>query len=217
MTANQAIGARPVGAQPSPYLSTALPLLIAVAAGVAAIALGARVGSDALEQARLAARWTARASFLVFLVVYCAPAAMRLFPSPMMRAIVRRRRQWGLAFALAHTIHLAALTHYMLLSGETRPVPVWILTGGAYALIYALALTSNDASQRLLGRGWKRLHRIGIHYIWFIFLLSYASRIAEPARMHIGLVFVPIMLAALGLRLAARRSARRAPKPALAG
>ena len=200
----------------SPHVDRALPLLIAFAAGVAAIALGATVGADALEQSRLAARWTARVSFLVFLIVYCAPAATQLFPSPVTKAVLRRRRQWGLAFALAHGIHLAALTHYMLLSGEGRPVPVWILTGTAYALTFALALTSNDASQRLLRRWWKRLHRTGIHYIWFIFLLSYASRIPDPARMHIGLVFVPIVLAALGLRLAARMSTRRARSAARA-
>lgn len=203
-------------AAPSPLSSKALPLLIALGAGVLTIALGFAVGADALEQARLAARWTARASFLIFLVVYCAPAASRLFPSPLTRAVVKRRRQWGLAFALAHFIHLGALTNYMLLSGEGRPVPVWILTGGCYVLIFLLAITSNDASQRLLGRWWKRLHRFGIHFIWLNFLLSYASRIPDPTRMHIGLVFVPIVLAALGLRLAARRSARRTRRIALA-
>ena len=135
----------------APLASTTAPFLIAIAGGLAAIALGTAFGADALEQARLAARWTARSSFFVFLTVYSAPSLARLFPSPLTGAIVRRRRQWGLAFALAHTIHLGALTHYMLLSGETRPAGAWILTGTAYAFIYALALTSNDASQRLHG------------------------------------------------------------------
>ena len=52
-------------------------------------------------------------------------------------------------------------------------------------------------------------YRVGVHLIWLVFLLSYASRIPDPARMHIGLVFTPLALAALGLRLAARWSARR--------
>ena len=135
----------------SPLGSKTAPFLIATAGGLAAISLGTVFGVDALEQARLAARWTARSRFFVFFTVYSAPSLARLFPSPLTRAIVRRRRQWGLAFALAHTIHLGALTRYMLLSGETRPLGAWILTVTAYVLIYALALTSNDASQRLLG------------------------------------------------------------------
>ena len=194
-----------VRAEPSPLASRTAPFLIATAGGLLAIALGGAFGVDPLEQARLAARWTARSSFFVFLTVYSAPSLARLFPSPLTRAIVRSRRQWGLAFALAHTIHLGALTHYMLLSGEVRPLGVWILTVTAYVLIYALALTSNDTSQRLLGKWWKRLHRVGIHFIWLTFLASYASRIPDPARMHIGLVFTPVVLGALGLRFVARR------------
>ncbi len=195
----------------SPLVARAAPLVIAFAAGIAAIALGASLGSNGLEQARLAARWTARVSFLVFLIVYCAPAMTRLSPSPLTKALLGRRRQWGLAFALVHGIHLVALTHYMRLSGEGRPVPVWILTGTAYVLVFALAVTSNDASQRRLRRWWKRLHQIGLHFIWLVFLLSYASRIPDSARMHIGLVFTPIAFAALGLRFVARRARQRTP------
>lgn len=195
--------------------SIATPLLLALTASLVALSSAYWAGGDFLEQSKLAARWTARASFLVFLIAYSASALARLFPSPLTRAFVRRRRQWGLGFALAHTIHLGALVHYLTLSGETRPVPVLIGGGLGYVLMFAMALTSNNASQRALGRWWKRLHRTGIHYIWFIFLFSYAGRIADPERMHIGLAFVPIALTALGLRVAAWRvSARRSPSPA---
>jgi DMSO/TMAO reductase YedYZ heme-binding membrane subunit len=82
-------------------------------------------------------------------------------------------------------------------------------------LAFALAVTSNDASQRRLRRWWKRLHQIGLHFIWLVFLLSYASRIPDSARTHIGLV-TPIALAALGLRFVARCARQRtlpAPLP----
>jgi hypothetical protein len=107
----------------SPLVARAAPLVIAFAAGIAAIELGAILGSNGLEQARLAARWMARASFLVFLIMYCAPAMTRLSPSPLTKALLGRRRQWGLAFALAHGIHLVALTHYMRLRvrGDRSP------------------------------------------------------------------------------------------------
>ncbi|RJF90396.1 hypothetical protein D3876_09095 [Sphingomonas cavernae] len=174
-------------------------------------------GSDVIEQSQFAARWTARASFLVFLVAYTASAMARLFPGPVTKALLRRRRQWGLGFALSHTIHLAALITYLSLSGEERPLGVLIGGGLGYALMFAMALTSNDASQRMLGGWWKRLHRLGIHYIWFIFLFSYAGRLADPDRIQIGLVFTPIALAALGLRITARYKSLRRGRAATAG
>ena len=67
---------------------------------------------------------------------------------------------------------------------------------------------------RRMGAGWHWLHRIGIHYIWFIFFASYAKRIAEPDLMVTGLIFTPVMLAALALRLYA--SKRRTPSTAAA-
>lgn len=80
---------------------------------------------------------------------------------------------------------------------------------GEYVLLYAMALTSNDASQRAMGIWWKRLHTVGIHWLWFIFTFSYFGRIMDPARMAQGLIFFPICIAALGLRLAAWSKARR--------
>lgn len=184
--------------------AVAVPIVAAFIASSIAVALALWAGSDLIQQSQIAARWTARASFLVFLVVYTASAMVRLFPAPATKAVLRRRRQWGLGFALSHTIHLAALINYLALSGEQRPPGVLIGGGLGYALMFAMALTSNDTSQRMLGRWWKRLHRVGIHYIWFIFLFSYAGRLADTDRIWTGLVFTPLALAALGLRLAAR-------------
>lgn len=188
----------------------ATPILIAFAASATAVAAATLLGGDFVEQSQLAARWTARASFLVFLVAYSAPALDTLFPSALTRQIRQRRRQWGLGFALAHAIHLVALVHALALTGEQRPVILLIGGGFAYALILAMALTSNDASQRALGAAWKRLHSIGIHYIWFIFFFSYAGRLADPGRMTTGLIFAPLAAAALGLRVLAWLKRRRA-------
>jgi len=157
----------------------------------------------------LAARWTARTAAPVFLVAYLASTLWRLWPGAVTAALLKRRRQWGLGFALAHTIHLAALLVNII---AFRPRPLMTLVGGglAYAMIYLMALTSNDASQRALGKGWKWLHRIGIHYIWLIFAISYLSRAihADPAYHVEGRLLGPLFLAALGLRLYAGRRRR---------
>ena len=166
-------------------------------------------GQGAPQEALLAARWTARTAAPVFLVAYLASTLWRLWPGALTAALLKRRRQWGLGFALAHSIHLAALLVNII---AFRPRPAATLIGGglAYALIYLMAFTSNDASQRLLGRWWKWLHRIGIHYIWLIFTISYTSRAvhADPAYHVEGRILAPLFLAALGLRLYARLGRR---------
>ena len=186
------------------------PLLVGLAAGLAAVAAALLAGRGAPQEALLAARWTARAAAPIFLVAYLASTLWNLWPGAVTAALLRRRRQWGLGFALAHSIHLAALLVNILVF---RPRPLTTLIGGgiAYAMIYLMALTSNDASQRLLGRGWIWLHRIGIHYVWLIFTISYTSRAihADPAYHVEGRILAPLFLAALVLRLYAQRRPRR--------
>jgi len=192
------------------------PLLIALAASVVAIAAAALVGDDPAAQSQLAARWTARASFLIFLIAYSAGALGTLFPSSLTALILRRRRQWGLGFALSHAIHLGALIHFLTLTGQA-PSPVSLIGGGfGYVVIAAMAATSNAAGQRALGRWWKRLHVFGVHYIWFVFFFSYAGRIADPARMTTGLVFATLAAGALGLRLIALVRKRQTKRAAVA-
>jgi methionine sulfoxide reductase heme-binding subunit len=86
-----------------------------------------------------------------------------------------------------------------------------LLGGGlAYALMFAMAATSNDASMRALGIWWKRLHRAGLHWIWFIFAFSYLKRIFDPGMAMQGLILFPICVIALGIRIAAHQQGKRA-------
>lgn len=187
------------------------PLWLGLFFGLIAVAAGLAVGASHAEQAGLAARWTARAALPLFLVAYLASSFYRLWPGDITRAILRRRRQWGLGFALAHTIHLAALATNLLVFGVTRPAQVLLGGGLAYGLMYAMVFTSNDWSMKRMGRYWKWLHRVGIHYLWFIFAFSYAGRIGNPDMRMTGLIFTSILLGALGLRLYARYGRQLAP------
>lgn len=184
------------------------PIIIGFLLGAAAVVAGLAAGQDGAEQALLAARWTARTALFAFLIVYLASTMIRLWPGDLTRAIMRRRRQWGLGFALAHTIHLAALAVNVLVF-LPRTLSSVIPGGLAYVMIYIMALTSNDASMRALGKNWKRLHVFGIHYIWFIFAASYTTRLFKPETLVTGLIFAPLLYIALGLRLYARRKTSR--------
>jgi methionine sulfoxide reductase heme-binding subunit len=187
------------------------PLLLGLVAGLLAVAAGLLAGGDAAERAGLAARWTARAGLPLFLVAFLASTLVRRWPGPATRALLRRRRQWGLGFALSHTIHLVALGINVIVYAPGRTWQSLIGGGLAYALIYLMALTSTDGWQRRLGRWWGRLHRFGIYYIWFIFTASYAGRALgdDPGKRVVGLIFGSILIAALALRLWPQR--RRAP------
>jgi DMSO/TMAO reductase YedYZ heme-binding membrane subunit len=186
-----------------------LPLCGAVALAAALVAaLSVGSGADPVEGWRLAARHTARLAFLCFLPVYVASAWHRLAPGAASRWAMRNRRSLGLGFATAHGVHLVALVAYNALAGQRPDAATLIGGGGAYVALLAMVATSNDAAVRRLGaRRWKRLHAVGIHWLWFVFAFSYAGRVAEGR-----LAFVPLLglaLGGLGLRIAARLKRRR--------
>lgn len=180
-----------------------LPFALALLLGLTAISAALMAGETSAEQARLAARWTARAGLPIFLTAYLASSLMRLAKTDITRALMRRRRQWGLGFALAHSIHLVALAINVLVFAP-RALTSLIAGGLVYLLIYAMALTSNDAAVRMLGKWWKRLHTLGIHSIWAVYTLSYTGKLANPDQIMAGAVLAPVMFGALGLRLYAR-------------
>lgn len=187
------------------------PLLLGLFAGLFAVAAGLLAGDDAAGRAGLAARWTARAGLPLFLIAFLASTLARRWPGPIARALLRRRRQWGLGFALAHTIHLVALGINVVIYAPGRTWQSLIGGGLAYALLYLMALTSTDGWQRRLGRWWGRLHLFGIYYLWFIFTASYVGRAFgdDPGKRGVGILFSAIMIGALALRLwPGRRAAR---------
>lgn len=181
------------------------PVLIGLGAGLAALAVGLQAGRDAVEGWQLAARWTARIGFPLFLIAYLGGTLVRLAPAGWSRALAHDRRWWGLGFAACHTVHLIALLTFLRIASESRTLASLVPGGLGYVLLYAMALTSNDAAMRGLGRNWKRLHTLGIHYLWLIFTLAYAGRIGEAGTRIEGVIGVALGLTALALRLAARR------------
>lgn len=155
----------------------------------------------------LAARYTVRVSFPLFLLAYLARPLARLWRHDASRWLLRNRRYLGLSFALAHTIHLAAFTALFVHLGVAPGIETLIGGGGAYLVMFLMAATSNNASLRTLGPNWRRLHLFGMHYLWFIFAFSYFGRLAETRGEGssddltlVGLVGTAICLLALLVR-----------------
>ena len=185
------------------------PIYAAFLLSFLAVGVGILLGGDRVEDAQLAARYTARVAFPIFLVAYCASSIAYLWPNETIRGVMRTRRQWGLGFALAHGIHLVALITYLRISGATPAVLSLAFGGTAYVLIAAMAATSNDASMRRMGIWWKRLHRFGMHWIWLVFTLSYLKRSVDPEAMAQGVALFPFAAAAGLIRLTAWMKRRR--------
>jgi hypothetical protein len=77
------------------------------------------------------------------------------------------------------------------------------LSFGLFLIVTAMTATSNDAAVRALGpRSWKRLHTVGIYWIWFMFLETYAVRIARGQTFY--MIFALAALVGMGLRITAR-------------
>lgn len=154
-------------ATPKPRLPTTAALsrlaLWALLAAPAVVAVGRYAAGDLSygEAIHVSGAWSVR-----LLIVVLAVTPLRLaFPRAAWTSwLARRRRDLGVAtFAYA-------LLHLAIYLGRKAEMPILILREGldpgmavgwiAFLLFGLLAATSNDASVRLLRRGWNRLHRL---------------------------------------------------------
>jgi methionine sulfoxide reductase heme-binding subunit len=170
---------------------------------------------------QLAARYTVRVSFPLFLLAYLAGPLVALWRTNLTRWLQKHRRYVGLNFAIAHTIHLGALTSYFVFLDQSPDAATMIGGGLAYALMFAMAATSNDWSVKKLGANWRRLHSVGLHYLWFIFLITYMGRLSGGEGGNttedlfvVGVVGSALVLAALLVRLIGILKRRQHAAPA---
>jgi hypothetical protein len=134
--------------------------------GLAAVVLAAfgteERGTDVALQV------TARFSFLLFWLAYAAGAMTALF-GPAFEPFKRRAREFGLAFASAHLVHLA-LVAWLTYIGHVPPRGVFVFFGVAALWTYLLALFSIRRIQQALGsKGWWVLRVVGLNYIAYAF------------------------------------------------
>jgi len=168
---------------PWPYILAATLVSLCIVL----VAFGA--GGGETEGLRLAARYTARWSFTLFLIAYLAPHYWLHLGAAGTRAAI-------LAFALAHAVHLAALVSFRLSLGEAPTLDSLLFGGAAYGLIALLAM------QELRGRATLRLREGVLHYALFIIVLTYLFRLASPEQFWTGVVGASIGAAAFAARLA---------------
>ena len=155
------------------------------------------------DKTLLWARYTARISFFFFTVSFLASSIHYFLSNSLTNFIRNNRRHIGLSFALAHTIHLVALTSFFVTTHQ-NPDIVTVLGGGlAYLAMYIMAFTSNDNAVRNIGfKRWKLIHKLGANYIAFIFAFTYLGRLTkeEFSSVEFNLLF-SIIIGAFVLRV----------------
>lgn len=184
------------------------PMWSGLALGLAAFWIGLQTGSDIEQQWSAATRFTARVGFPLLILAYVARPLFDLTRADWAKALLTRRKWIGLGFAMTHSIHLVAIVMLFRTQGEVPPTVTIIGGGFAYVLLYAMAFTSNRSAMKALGRNWKRLHTLGIHYLWFIFTQSYIGRIFQDGKLEEGAVGATIAIGAAAIRFAAWRKAK---------
>jgi DMSO/TMAO reductase YedYZ heme-binding membrane subunit len=150
-------------------------------------------------------RVTARLSFGALLLAYVVRPLVQLVGWG--RPLLIQRRYIGLAAAASLTVHFGYVAAFLITSGEPLDWVTGVFGGAAFALMWAMALTSTDPARRRLGAGWKRLHITGIHYVWLIFMQTFFG-VAVESGSRWAEVMATLGLVALCIRLAAWLSQR---------
>lgn len=124
--------------------------------------------------------------------------------------LVRRRRDFGVAtfgYALFHlAVYLARKIELPILIVREGLEPGMAVGWIAFVVFATLAITSNDASVRGLGRGWKTLHRL----IYPAAALTAAHWLMTAFELRDGLIHAAILASLLAARVAPGRRRRRA-------
>ncbi len=123
----------------------------------------------------LCARYTARFSFLCFLIAFLAPRWVPNFTH-------ENSRDAFLAFSAAHIVHFGALMTYLQMSGTAMSVGQLTIGGMAYLILVALTIWL------LTGRDFPRFHAPMAHCILFVFALTYSTRLSDEESRIVGIV-----------------------------
>ena len=152
------------------------------------------------DSTRLLIRITAATSLVLFSLAFSASSLNQLLAAGRWRALLQARRRIGIAFAISHSFHLIAIIALVQIAYDGDFSQLGDVAGGAvvYGFIYLMALTSNDASVRILGpRQWKWLHKIGVYLIWLALTGSYIANALDKG----GLLYWAYSALCIGLLL----------------
>jgi hypothetical protein len=155
----------------------------------------------------VALRATARWSFFWFCLATYGGALTALFGSRF-QGLARRGRDFGLAYASAHSVHIALVVWLFCTVPELNITRVYLVVfclGVFWTYLLAVLSFRNSLSTWLGPRRWKVILKIGVEYIAFAYAFEFANRILDGNRAN-AIHYLPLFAAAAAgpiLRLAA--------------
>jgi hypothetical protein len=144
---------------------------------VASITLGIRGANERGTDTALAV--TARLSFLLFWLSYVGSGMTALFGRTF-QPLKARAREFGLAFASAHLVHVG-LVVWLCGIGHPPGASVFVFFGIALVWTYLLALFSIGHLRNALNPlGWWLLSNVGMNYIAYAFAVDFIKYPFDP-------------------------------------
>ncbi|MEM6612756.1 MAG: hypothetical protein AAF652_10985 [Cyanobacteria bacterium P01_C01_bin.72] len=151
---------------------------------------------------RIAIRFTARTSCILFLLAFTASSFRRIKSTSFSNWLITNHRYLGLSIAISHGYHAIAIAAVAILTSENMVRDNHGANLG-YVFIILMTITSFEPPATLLGRrSWKILHTVGMYYLWLSFTVAFSERISESwllyfpfmASLIIGLIlrFIPL-------------------------
>jgi hypothetical protein len=135
---------------------------------------------------------TARFSFLLFWLAY-ASGGLALVIRPAAEFLRRHGRDFGLAFAAAHLVHLG-LVVWLCWIGATPGMGVFVFFVPPAVVLYLLALFSIPTLQHRLGRPlWTILRTVGMTYIAYAFATDFFSAPFGGGKTYV-LMYAPFVI-----------------------
>lgn len=147
---------------------------------------------------------TGRLSFLLFWPAYAGGPLSTLF-GPAFLPVKQRAREFGLAFASAHLVHIG-LVAWLCLIGAAPAVSTFVLFGIALFWTYFLALFSIGRVHQVLGpKAWWLARVVGLNYIAYAFAADFLKNPLQGGARHVVgyLPFAFLAIAGPTLRFAA--------------
>lgn len=192
------------------WMSRAFAAALAIATVVLVLA-----GADN-KGTRLALELTARFSFLLFFMAYAGNAVANLFGQENLKG---RGREFGLAFASAHLVHIGLIFWLGIILGRV-PLSGGLLLFFLVALFFTYLLAGlSFGGVRALGAAWPPLRFIAMNFILIAFGRDFVLPVIhpKPAQVNLGhfLFYAPFMLLSIAaplLVLAAHTRRPAAPK-----
>ena len=149
-------------------------------------------------------RLTARAAFVVLLLVFVARPLRQLFRTSATLALLKNRARIGLVFAGIHTAHLMLLVHRAQTTPDFRlSVAENAIGAFVYALMFAMVITTFRSTARAIGpRAWRVLHKTGLYVLTAVFAQTQLPRSLDELS-DVNWWLVVLLAAALIIRLTA--------------